>query len=572
MKVLVVTKDESLLLEPKGLLAIGGKEASGSRIPGLAKKDDYLVISPLSRGGISVVPLKGKDRRPLELKPLEKIQIEDLLLIPLPSASSESEEKPGNVAEVLAAIKDISEAPDENAVYGIVLKQVIKLASFDRGLVVAKNPAGSFEIIAHHGADPSAPWLSESLLQETLSSGKPVVIPSVIGSRFESNKSLVGTGFLAVAAWPLVWRGEVVGALVVGSNMPHDGSQGLESSLIGLFSPFVAQHVSGWIREKRLERQLQRLENKSQDDAPFLSQSPVMQNLINMARRVAPSDLSVLIQGETGVGKEVLAKWLHSKGPNPKGPFVPVNCGAIPENLIESTLFGHKKGSFTGAINDQIGKFVQAHGGTLFLDEIGDLPLNVQGKLLRALQEKSIEPLGAGRPISVQVRVLCASHKNLTELVKKGLFREDLYYRLAEITLEIPPLRLRPEDTILIAQDLLKQINADKKLSADAWEWLQNQRWPGNVRELLTALRRAILMSQKDTLEARDFLLPNMTKAADDWLGGQTLDLAMKNFQMEKVRRALERSQGNRQEAARLLGITSRTLFRYLEDMREGEV
>jgi two-component system, NtrC family, response regulator len=567
MNILIVTPQENIVVTVSGLLAIGGRKGSGQRLASLAKEDDYLVVSPTASGALSIVPLKGKERTPRELRHLERFQIEDLWIMPLPVV--EKNVGTQKTVDLSSAIADITQAPDDKSLAATVLTHVLQLTGFDRGLIIGKNAGESFEVLTHLGTDPSAPWLSESLLQETLSGKNPVVVPNLIGSRFEKNMSLVGTGFLAVAAWPLTWQGEVVGAIVAGSPFPRD-AQSMNDSGVAMLAPYVAQYVASWLREKRLEKKLARLEKNSQDDSPFLTQSKSLQDMMALARRVAPSDLSLLIQGETGVGKEVLAKWLHTHGPGQKGSLIAVNCGAIPENLIESTLFGHKKGSFTGAIADQTGKFVLAHGGTLFLDEVADLPLSVQGKLLRALQERSVEPVGSTRPISVQVRVICATHKDLQAMVEKGTFREDLYYRLAEVTLEIPPLRLRPQDAILIAQDYLAKNDATKKISAGCWEWIQTQRWSGNVRELLSSLRRAQLLAQGPQIEVRDFVVPsarnNDTKS---WLGANTLDEACRKFQNDKVRIALQMTDGNRKDAAELLGVTSRTLFRYLEDIRE---
>lgn len=566
MKILVVSPKENTVVSLNGLLAMGGSKSSGQRLVGLSKDDDYLVASPTSTNAISIVPLKGKDRTPRELRTLERFQIEDLWLMPLPAAEAVSN-KPAQ--DLTAAIQDIIHAPDDKTVAATVLSHVLRLTGFDRGLIIGKSTGDRFEVITHQGTDPSAPWLSESLLQETLTGKTSVVVPNLIGSRFEKNLSLVGTGFLAVAAYPLTWQGEVVGALVAGSPFPRD-AHSLNDSGVTLLAPYVAQYVASWLREKRLENKLAKFEKMPQDDSPFISQSKTMQDMMVLARRISPSDLSVLIQGETGVGKEVLAKWVHAHGPGAKGAFVAVNCGAIPENLIESTLFGHKKGAFTGAIADQTGKFVLAHGGTLFLDEVADLPLAVQGKLLRALQEKSVEPVGANRAISVQVRVVCATHKDLRSMVEKGTFREDLYYRLAEVTLDIPPLRLRAQDAVLIAQDYLAKNDVSKTLSPASWEWVQSQRWQGNVRELLSTLRRAVLLAQGPQIEVRDLLSPtaanNKTKS---WLGAETLDEACRKFQNDKVRIALQMTDGNRKDAAELLGVTSRTLFRYLEDIRE---
>lgn len=567
MNLLIMTPTENLIVSVKGLLAIGGLKSSGQRLGGLAKEDDYVVVSPTATG-LSIMPLKGRDRTPRELKHQDRLTIDDLMLVPLPMIEASTAKAP---QDLTGAIHDIVNAADEKLLAATVLGHVLRLTGFDRGLVIGKSVGESFEVLTHQGTDPSAPWLSESLLQETLRSKTPVVVPNIIGSRFEKNLSLVGTGFLAVAAWPLTWQGETVGAIVAGSPFPRD-AQSLGDTQVGLITPYVAQYVASWLREKRLEKKLALLERASQDDVPFISSSKSMHDMIALARRIAPSDLSILVQGETGVGKEVLAKWLHTHGPGSKGSFVAVNCGAIPENLIESTLFGHKKGSFTGAIADQTGKFVLAHGGTLFLDEVADLPLPVQGKLLRVLQERAVEPVGATRSISVQTRVICATHKDLRSMVDAGTFREDLYYRLAEVTLEIPPLRLRPQDTLLIAQDYMAQQGIDKKISPGCWEWMQTQRWPGNVRELLSALRRAALLAQGSKIEVKDFLPAPTQSTSKAWLGGESLDEACQKFQHEKVRIALQMTGGNRKDAAELLGVTSRTLFRYLEDIREVQL
>lgn len=252
-----------------------------------------------------------------------------------------------------------------------------------------------------------------------------------------------------------------------------------------------------------------------------------------------------------------------------------VNCGAIPGGLLEGILFGHKKGSFTGAVSDQAGKFVLANGGTLFLDEIGDLPESLQVKLLRVLQEGEVEALGSTKPISVDVRIVAASHKSIAHLVREGKFREDLYYRLAEITLKIPALRERAADIKLLATHFLKAQAPEKRFSASAWSWLQAQEWRGNVRELAGSIRRASILSTGSELVRDDFLLGQSTvatsiRAEDSWLGGRTLDEARDRFVQKKIEEALQRTDGKRKEAAELLGVTPRTLFRYLEGARSN--
>ena len=564
MKVLLSSKSEVSVIHLNGLMAIGGKSSSGHQLKSLSKKDDYAVISPSSEG-ISIVPLCGKNRSPKHSSPLTINQIEDLQIVLLPTTVEATNNEDKVSPDIEKAIEEITRAANDSDLTSIVLKHIVSLLGLDRGLVIAKNTNEGFEVVAHQGTDPSAPWLSESLLKETLTNKKSVVVPNILGSKFEKNQSLIGTGFLSVVSWPLIWRDEVVGAVIVGSPYPQQVKI-LENSTVSLLTPYVAHYVHSWVKEKKLERQLQTF--RSSDNGPFLTQSTEFQNVVNLARKIAPSDLSVLIQGETGVGKEVMAKWLHEKSQYSSGAFVAVNCGAIPENLIESTLFGHKKGSFTGAIADHTGKFVLAHGGTIFLDEVADLPLTLQGKLLRVIQERSVEPVGSNRAVSINVRILCASHKDLKKLVEKGEFREDLYYRIAETTLEIPPLRDRKQDALLIGQNYLIEMNSKKKFSKDAAEWIQSQKWQGNVRELLSSIKRASVLSQGSEIEVRDFVETCVSSSERHWLGAPNLDDAIKNFQLEKVQLALKLSDGNRKNAAELLGVTPRTLFRYLEDFK----
>jgi two-component system NtrC family response regulator len=301
-----------------------------------------------------------------------------------------------------------------------------------------------------------------------------------------------------------------------------------------------------------------------------------MRDALALARDVAASDLSVLIQGETGVGKEVLARWIHDLSARCKGPFIAINCAAIPRDLLESVLFGHKRGAFTGATTDQAGKFLAANGGTLFLDEIGELPQALQAKILRAVQEKTIEPLGSNRSMRVDVRFISATHRDLPTLIRSGSFREDLFYRLAEVALTVPALRTRMADVPLLATSFLREFAPEKSFTPAAWIWLKTRDWPGNVRELRSTLKRVSLLTRTQEVDVSDLVrgLPDQDLQRDqaagpmsaNWLDGETLDDARNRFTARKVREALLRSGGHRAKAAELLAITPRTLFRYLEE------
>ncbi|MFZ5573065.1 MAG: sigma-54 interaction domain-containing protein [Thermodesulfobacteriota bacterium] len=241
----------------------------------------------------------------------------------------------------------------------------------------------------------------------------------------------------------------------------------------------------------------------------FVSDCPQMQIFMDMVKKVIPCNAPVLILGETGVGKEHLAKVIHAEGPRSTGPFLPVNCAALPEALLESELFGHEEGAFTGAVRPRRGAFELAHGGTIFLDEIGDLPLHLQAKLLRVLQEYEVRPVGSEKATWVDIRVIAATNRNLEEEIEKGLFRRDLYYRLGVITLTVPPLRSRREDIPILVDQYLERLcikmnRESNQISQEALEKLMHYEWPGNVRELINVIERAVILCHGDTITAKD--------------------------------------------------------------------
>ena len=305
-----------------------------------------------------------------------------------------------------------------------------------------------------------------------------------------------------------------------------------------------------------------RLGAAEQKDSQLLGVSPRMQELRDLIERVARSQAPVHISGESGTGKELVARLIHDSGSRADGPFVPVNCGAIPSELMESEFFGHRKGSFTGAVNDKAGLFQCAENGTLFLDEIADLPLAMQVKLLRVIQEKRVRPVGAAEEKPIDVRILSATHKNLGNMVADGEFREDLYYRINVIELNVPPLRDRGDDVLLIADHILQRFDNDTELAGDAREALLRHAFPGNVRELENMLERAVTLCSGGTITAGDLHM----RAVADESGGTTPSLTGKlGDQLEDVQRqaivdALEKTRYNKTAAAKLLGLTFRQL------------
>jgi two-component system response regulator PilR (NtrC family) len=300
----------------------------------------------------------------------------------------------------------------------------------------------------------------------------------------------------------------------------------------------------------------------------LLGASAAMQHMREMIARVARSQAPVHISGESGTGKELVAKLIHESGPRRDGPFVPVNCGAIPTELMESELFGHKRGSFTGAVSDKRGLIQSAEGGTLFLDEIADLPLHMQVKLLRVIQEKAVRPLGEQLEIGVDVRVLSATHKNLSVLVAEGKFREDLFYRVNVIELRVPSLRERPEDVSELAESILRRLGRRMKISPpslgkDALAALSVYSFPGNVRELENILERAITLSTSGEVRASDIQLrPTRVDAATalSTQPGGALGDHLEDIERDAIRKALEQARYNKTAAAKALGMSFRAL------------
>jgi len=311
-----------------------------------------------------------------------------------------------------------------------------------------------------------------------------------------------------------------------------------------------------------LKKEVQNLKNLLFED--IVVESPSMRKIVETAKKIAPFDSTVLITGESGTGKEVIARFIHKNSKRAKKPFIAVNCGAIPDELLEAELFGYKKGAFTGASTDKKGIIEEANGGTLLLDEIGDLPLNLQVKLLRVIQEEEIRPLGSNKAKKVNVRFIAATNKNLEKLVKEGKFREDLYYRLNVIRIDIPPLRKRREDIIPLAKFFIKKYSAKyslppKSLSQKAEKELINYRWPGNVRELENTIERVLLTSSGKIINSifgKKVIKTKEIKPFKD---------AKEEFEKEYLKNLLHVSEGNISKASKLSGLTRAQIYRMLK-------
>src|SRR5215475_13845093 len=327
------------------------------------------------------------------------------------------------------------------------------------------------------------------------------------------------------------------------------------------------------------------------DARELVYRDEMMAHVVKLAQQIAPSDASVLITGESGTGKEVVARYVHSRSSRARAPFISVNCAAIPENLLESELFGHEKGAFTGAVARRIGKFEEANGGTLLLDEISEMDVRLQAKLLRAIQERVIDRVGGTRPVPVNIRIIATSNRNLADAVRDGTFREDLLFRLNVVNLKIPPLRDRPADILELAQHFAKKYSEAngvplRPLSAEARRVLTTNRWQGNVRELENTIHRSVLIGQGDEIGSDAIITPDgdrldlaktapavahATLAAEQVtraLVGRTVADVERDLILETLKHCL----GNRTHAANILGISIRTLRNKLNEYADGGI
>jgi two-component system response regulator PilR (NtrC family) len=365
---------------------------------------------------------------------------------------------------------------------------------------------------------------------------------------------------LDLVAWMQERTAGVPVAVITAHGNVETAVQALKLGAFDFLSkPVDLQHL-----RKIVESALKLEQSQGKQDGRLTGKSPSIRELRKMIERVARSQAPVHIAGESGTGKELVARLIHESGPRAEGPFIPVNCGAIPSELMESEFFGHKKGSFTGAVSDKTGLFQSAAGGTLFLDEIGDLPLPMQVKLLRVIQEKKVRPVGDPHEQPVDVRILSATHSDLGKMVAAGDFREDLYYRVNVIELKVPPLRERGDDILELAEQILAQLgHGEVRIDEDARDTLLRHDFPGNVRELENMLERAITLSSSGIIRVSDLKLRKGSSTgttAEAGESGGDLSGQIEDVQRKAIVEALEKTRYNKTAAAKLLGMSFRQL------------
>ncbi|MCC6694065.1 MAG: nif-specific transcriptional activator NifA [Candidatus Hydrogenedentes bacterium] len=486
----------------------------------------------------------------------------------------------------LALLFEISQTLDRSLdlrdEVGSVLQAIAKNTGMDRGtLALLNRETGDISIEAAHGLSASQRERGhyrpgEGVTGTVVQTGRAVAIPRIsdeptfldrTGARQKLKKEAIS--FICV---PIKLGNETIGALSVDRLFQDSVSLDEDVRLLSIIASMIAQAVR--LRQSAMEEQLRlkaenvRLQNELQDrfrPANIIGKSGSMQKVFDLIGQVAKSDATVLIRGESGVGKELVASAIHYNSRRTSKPFIKVNCAALPESVIESELFGHEKGAFTGALNQRKGRFELADGGTIFLDEIGDLAPTMQIRLLRVLQEREFERVGGTDTIKVDVRIVAATNRDLEKAMADGSFRQDLYYRLNVFPIHIPPLRERRTDILDLANFFVEKYSKAsgknvRRISTPAIDMLSSYHWPGNVRELENCIERAVLLSNDDVVHGHHLPPTLQTAEASGTVMKETLEATMDNVEREMLIEALKNSRGNKAKAAETLGITERIM------------
>jgi Nif-specific regulatory protein len=547
---------ESEALRWSGELAGAERTREGGRQAldrAAARMDD-----PELRAGFTEVPVFARLRRPVDL-----------------STSSSSRK----LVALYDMIRALNSQHDPDHLLTAILDMALDVVGAERGMILLRDAGAEFNVHLARNLEQAtildASAFSRRVLKQAGSGKAVLAVDAVSDERLRELKSVSMYGIHSVLCVPLRSRGSVVGAVYLDSR--ETGALFSEEDLefLEAFAAHAALALQNAQAHRRLERENDRLRETAVSRAHFgniVGDSTAMRQVFDLIRKVQPSELPVLIQGDSGTGKELVARAIHFNGPRSEQAFVTENCAALPESLLQSELFGHVKGAFTGAERDRVGLFEQADGGTLFMDEVGDMSPGMQAQLLRVLQEGEVRRVGGDRPIKVDVRVIAATNRDLQEEVRAGRFREDLLYRLEVLLIRLPALRDRDGDVALLIDHMLERISDDRgrpkpEIDVDLLELLESYSWPGNVRQLENVVQRLCLI-------AGDLPLTTASLALDPGLDGMLrtplLDsapaLSLEVSERERIAQALDAARGNRSGAARMLGISRATIYRKIKE------
>ncbi|KAB2901067.1 MAG: GAF domain-containing protein [Kofleriaceae bacterium] len=526
------------------------------------------------------VVVNGKKRSKHKLSHDDKLTIGscELRFALVDDAPIPEEEEVSTVADLDAYHKlfDFSEKlmhqRDLGELLDTLMDLVIEITNADKGfLILMEGDTLDIKVarnLKRENISDAVSQLSDSIVAKVVQTRRPVIISDAMhDAEFQSAKSVMQLRLSSVICVPLLDRGRLLGLIYVGNDSIVDLFQEQMMRALTVFASQASLIIANALLLDELRVDNRRLHERLEQFrfGEIVGTSPVMQQVFRRVEKIAPTDISVLITGETGTGKELIAREIHTRSPRTGKPFITINCGAIPENLLESELFGHVKGAFTGAVATKQGKFQAADGGTLFLDEVGELQLELQVKLLRAIQERIVIRVGDTRPESVDIRILAATNRDLEKEIAGGRFREDLYYRLNVVNLHLPPLRARGDDIVVVARYLLSRFTREfdarvKGFSPNATVAMRKHSWPGNIRELENRIKKAIVLCDSTVIGPDDLGL-----TADVLPSIMTLADAKEKFQRDYINEVLALNNGNRTKTARDLGVDPRTIFRHLE-------
>ncbi len=481
-----------------------------------------------------------------------------------------SEQQKDNFTVLYEIAQRINSILDEQELLEKVLETAMSHLDAERGYVVMVNPEDKrgFSVVvlknfsSPKAADESA--ASSSVINNVLKTGEPVLtFDALSDERFEASRSIVAQQILSIICVPLRLQDETIGAIYLDSTKSRGKFNNDTLKFLAVFGNLSAVAVENAKRYDKLKDENARLQNEVTSTNLFpgiIGKSKQWTAALDLVRRVVDTDVSVLITGESGTGKELIARAIHNQGRRRDTGFMAINCSAIPEQLLESELFGYKKGAFTGANGDKKGLIEYADGGTLLLDEVGDLPMSLQAKLLRVLQEKEIRRLGDAETRKVDVRIIAATNKNLHDEIKGGRFREDLYFRLNVVEIHLPALRERTDDIPVLADQFVRTAaethgRSVKKIASGAMSRLLRHPWYGNVRELQNVVERAVVLSRGEELSEEDLKLEQYSEEELAQTG-----LTLEEFERKLVEKTLNETGGNRTRTAEKLGVSLRWL------------
>ncbi|MEM9068808.1 MAG: sigma 54-interacting transcriptional regulator [Myxococcota bacterium] len=524
--------------------------------------------------------VNGKKKRRAKIFHNDRIQLGEIELVfsvydELQDTNDDEDDRSAELAgmvrlsEFNRRLLEIRAVPEQ---IDALLDAVIEVTHASKGFVILLEN-GEAQVAAARNLDKKdipdgVRHLSDSIIQQCVETKKPLIVSDALNdTMFKTSESVMNLKLCSVMAAPLMAQGQLLGLIYVGNDNVVSLFEESSLDVLTIFAGQASLILQNAILLDQLvidkRRMAEELDDKRFGD--ILGSCPPLLDVLEKVEKVATTDISVLITGETGTGKELIARAIHRRSRRKDGPFVVVNCGAIPENLMESELFGHVRGAFTGAVATRAGKFQQADGGTLFLDEIGEMPLALQVKLLRALQERVVMKVGDNKAESVDIRVVAATNRDLETEIQNNGFREDLYYRLNVVNLHLPPLRERGDDVVVIAKYFLKKYASEyaakvKGFTPGALAGMQKYEWPGNIRQLENRIKKAVVLADKTLVGPEDLdLFPEALVAI------VPLSQAREEFTRRYILEVLERNNGNRTKTARDLGVDPRTIFRYLE-------